>query len=102
MSGLKGFIDKYGPAMSVVLTIIVSAFGLGAKFTAENEKVLGQLTDFNRRLSEQENNTLTIPMAAEHALRMAIANPGMKVPDPRDPNILIEVKPNAPSSFIGR
>lgn len=47
-------------------------------------------TSINGIKAEVENR-ITIAAASEQALRMAIENPGMRVPDPRDPNRIIVV-----------
>jgi hypothetical protein len=55
-----------------------------------------QLSDIDMRLDAMERNVgerFTLAAASEAALREAIENPGHRVPDPRDPNNIIEVKP---------
>lgn len=47
-----------------------------------------KLSDIDAKLEE----VYTLSAAAEQALRMAIKNPGMRVPDPRDPNKIIVVE----------
>lgn len=56
-----------------------------------------QLSSINQRLDAMEKNVgerFTLTAASEQALREAIENPGHRVPDPRDPNTIIEVKGN--------
>lgn len=47
------------------------------------------LSRIDRRLASLEESRYTLPAAAEHALRFALENPGLSVPDPRDPSKLI-------------
>lgn len=47
---------------------------------------------FYGRLASLERDHYGITAASEQALRQAIANPGHRVPDPRDPNKLIVVE----------
>lgn len=64
-----------------------------------------QLADFKRELSvltgrivqnESELPKLfSLAAASEQALRMAIENPGLRIPDPRDPNRIIQARPLA-------
>jgi hypothetical protein len=44
-----------------------------------------------KTLEEFKADTMTIPMAEATALRMAIENPGIRVPDPRRPGQVIVV-----------
>ena len=56
-----------------------------------------QLSDMNQRLDALEKNVgerFTLAAASEQALREAIENPGHRVPDPRDPSQIIEVRPS--------
>lgn len=48
-----------------------------------------------RDVAEMKKNGYTTAQASEHALRLAIANPTMRVPDPRDPRVLICVHDEA-------
>lgn len=55
-----------------------------------------QLSAINQRLDQLEKNVgerFTLTAASEQALREAIENPGHRVPDPRDPSQIIEVRP---------
>lgn len=54
-----------------------------------------QLKDIDRRLRESETKTqlfVTLDAAAEVAARMAIANPGLRVPDPKNAGQVICVE----------
>lgn len=55
-------------------------------------KMLSEMSALRRDITALQSNSYTPAMAAEQALRMAIENPGMRVPDPRDPNKIIEVR----------
>lgn len=51
------------------------------------------LSRIDTRISKVEQDRYSLTAASEQALRMAIENPGLGVPDPRDPNRIIVVKP---------
>lgn len=55
-----------------------------------------QLARYESRLESVEitvkEDRYTLTMASEKALRTAIENPGMRVPDPRDPSKIIVVE----------
>jgi len=73
-------------------TAIVST-GIGATWFLS-----AQLARYESRLDSVEakivEDRYTLTMASEKALRTAIENPGMRVPDPREPSkiIVVEVK----------
>lgn len=46
---------------------------------------------FRQDIQQLKQEQYSLPAAAEQALRMAIENPGMSVPDPRDPTRVIRV-----------
>lgn len=57
----------------------------------------GKLADLQRgqvaldeKLDRMVGERYTVSAAAEQALRMALENPGLRVPDPRDPSRIIE------------
>lgn len=68
--------------------------------------VSNQLSDINRQFSAMQarmdsledsiGDRFTVAKASEVALRTAIENPGMRVPDPRNPSEIIEVRGMAP------
>lgn len=74
-------------------TIIGASYFLGGKAERLQRDMQDQRIDFEALKAE----TYTLPMAAEQALRMAIENPGMRVPDPRKPNEVLVV-PGRPSA----
>lgn len=78
-------------------SILVSAYYLGGRATELQRDLQDQRSDFEALKRE----TYTLPMAAEQALRMALENPGMKVPDPRDPNQMLVAPVGKPTSFGG-
>lgn len=47
------------------------------------------IASIDARLQVVESEKYTLSMACENALRMALANPGVRVPDPRVPGNLI-------------
>ncbi len=78
------------------LTITLAAasglliFAIGATWWVA--KTLSNITTQIRTMLTRLDNAFTIEKASEQALRMAIENPGMRVPDPRDPTKIIEVR----------
>lgn len=79
-------------AASAIIVAIVSA---SAWLHSVIVKVNGSLQAVAVRiksLEEARAGTYTLAAAAEVALRQAIENPGHRVPDPRDPNRIIEVR----------
>ena len=52
----------------------------------------GELSSLRNDLTTIQKDQYTMSMAVEQAFRMAVANPGMKVPDPRSPGNIIEVQ----------
>lgn len=75
--------------------IVVAIFGAAAWLHNLVTKVEASLEAIAVRLKALEDSkpgNYTLAGAAEHALRMAIENPGMRVPDPRDPSKIIVVQ----------
>lgn len=68
-----------------LLTIVTTGMGatwfLGQRF----ERIQNQVD-----VLTEDNYTLT--QASEQAFRTAVANPGMRIPDPRDPDRIIVVE----------
>jgi hypothetical protein len=62
----------------------------------EFEVKISNLSDRVASSEAKESGVYTLAAASEQALRMAIENPGMRVPDPRDPQRIIEVKRKQP------
>lgn len=48
-----------------------------------------RLQGFDGRLEDLKAGSYTVAAAAEHALRTAMLNPGMRLPDPRDPRAVL-------------
>lgn len=53
---------------------------------------VSKLNVIESRLAAVEGGKYNLTTASEQALRLAIENPGMRVPDPRDPAVIIEVR----------
>lgn len=92
-----------GPATRVTLGFALVIAGalwrlsneFGAIRREQREAVVeisAQINDLAGRLDAVEMDRYTVTMAAENALRMAIANPDLAIPDPRDPSQLIRVE----------
>lgn len=67
---------------------------LGGAFWIHNsiQTLGGQMERMSEQVVTLRANQYTISQAAENALRMAIANPGMRVPDPRNPGQILVVE----------
>ena len=70
-----------GLAFVIVATVFTSTMWLTRKIDM-----------MEYRLSALEKEQYTLAEAAEAALRLAIANPRLRVPDPRNPEVLIRVE----------
>lgn len=75
---------------------------IGVVFIALSGAVTGtwwlgaQIAQLNNRLDRLDSligDRFSMTQASETALRLAMENPGMRVPDPRDPSQVIEVRP---------
>lgn len=78
-------------------TFAAISFCMGGAWWLSTE-IQGLRADFRLMTNRMEMNEATLPKlysisaACEHALRLAMENPGMRVPDPRDPNNIIVVR----------
>ena len=74
-------------AISIIGTAMSATWYLSAK-----------INSFEYRMETIESDRYSLTMASERALREAIENPGLRVPDPRDPTriIVVEVPEAAP------
>lgn len=55
-------------------------------------KLSSSLSDLNHKVDVAMADRYSLTQASENALRMAMENPGMRVPDPRRPGEVIVVK----------
>lgn len=77
--------------------IAVVSISVGATwwFSQQLEHFRIELAAMSSRIGANEDELVkfySLAAASEQALRMAIENPGLRIPDPRDPNRLIEVR----------
>lgn len=79
------FTITMGVAACVVVFAVVATWRVTSKLSSIDNNILS--------MRQELDNSFTLDKASEQALRMAIENPGMRVPDPRDPTKIIEVKP---------
>jgi len=84
-----------GTAVAVV-SISISATWW---FSARLAEFRSEIRALSTRLEQTDTaipKMYSLAAASEQALRLAIENPGLRVPDPRDPNTIIAVndKPN--------
>jgi len=68
-------------SLGTAVMLIVALIGATVWITDR----LGELEGQIQRLEQQTSDQYTLAQAAEHALRTAMANPGLTVPDPRNP-----------------
>lgn len=53
------------------------------------------IADLKREIQEMRDGSVTVAKAAELALRMALENPSLRVPDPRSPDrVLQAIRPS--------
>lgn len=99
-----------GTASRVTISIVLSAAGvlaslggiawwIGSAVLNELQEIRSQmarnalaLENIKQDVDEAKAESFTSAMAAETALRLAINNPGMRVPDPRNPDRVIVVQ----------
>jgi hypothetical protein len=67
---------------------IITILGSTAMAVWRISKVINR---FESRLLDLEKDRYPMSIASENALRLAILNPGIQIPDPRDPNRTIVV-----------
>lgn len=97
-----GVLEDSKIRFNTLIVTVVACFSLTTATAAFAWKASNTLTKIDNELkaqsaaiSEVKENSYTLSRAAEQALRMAIENPGMRVPDPRDPSKLIVVHQGA-------
>lgn len=85
-----------GIAMGLVGSVIVSAVICTWWISNRISKIDSAFVTLGKRLEaieQRELDNYTMTQAEVHALRTAIANPHMRVPDPRDPSRIIVTTP---------
>jgi len=86
------FTTTIGSMAAVIVTFVTGTAIVVAK--------LSQLETTNLamgdKIAELNKSQYTLAAASEQALRFAIENSGLRVPDPRDPSQVIEVRAVAP------
>lgn len=100
---------ELGAAVAVVITVaggvwwfaqqmgtVQSAIREVAQTLAQRDRDLEtRFADVNKRLADSEakfEDYYSLTKASEQALRTAIENPTLRVPDPRDPRTIIQVR----------
>lgn len=78
--------------LSAMLAIISTGMGASWVIRSEISANRALIYQMQQDLDEFDRDRYTLPMAAEKALRTAILNPGMRVPDPRDPSSVFVVE----------
>lgn len=64
-----------------------------ASAALEQSRFEAMIREIASDIQAMRRDTYTLSNASEAAARMALYNPGMRVPDPRDPSKVIEVRP---------
>lgn len=71
--------------IGTAVLVLVSLLTVGWRLNTEFSKLRTDLTAV-------QNDSYSKAAAAEQALRLAMENPGLRVPDPRDPTKVFEVR----------
>lgn len=74
-------------AISIIISVVIATWTLSVELT----KINNTLNGIVERVTQIESNRYRISDASEQALRMAIENPNLRVPDPRDSSKIISV-----------
>lgn len=74
-----------GVALGVVVTVVACTWVMATKMSKLTSAMHSMKEDFDQMKAQ----TYTKAEAAEVALRTALMNPDMKVPDPRDPDKIL-------------
>lgn len=82
---------KAGGIVTAMCTFMLYVWKVNSGFN----QILNTNAALVERMADLERKSVTIDMAAELQLRTVIANPGLKLPDPRDPSRLITIGPSA-------
>lgn len=90
----KGFLSRNKESLAFGLALIsIVSTGMGATWFLKGEfsEIHTTVEQIQHDVEEFDKDRYTLTMASEKALREAIANPGHKIPDPREPSKLIVV-----------
>jgi len=74
-----------------MLVLTISFIGGTWKLALVMNTMTTQIINLHDDLENVKSNSYTLSRASEQALRTALENPSLRVPDPRDPNKLIVV-----------
>ena len=96
----KSFVERFNewkPLVVFICSLVVSAMSLVWYLSAQKALIDTRMAVLENQLVELSEaiqaDRYTLTQAAERALRSAIENPGLRVPDPRDPHTIITVAP---------
>ncbi|MEM9372412.1 MAG: hypothetical protein AAGA55_02110 [Planctomycetota bacterium] len=78
-------VNAWVPALTLSFTIVASV-------VSSTWFITRHISNYEQRLSTVEQDAYTLTAASEKALRTAIENPQLRVPDPRDPSRIIQVR----------
>jgi hypothetical protein len=87
-----------GIILAIISTVGGAAWFLSARMSDQHESLQGSIGsvkedvgNLSTRMGILERDNYTKPEAEAHALRLALNNPYLKVPDPRNPATIIHV-----------
>ena len=83
--------EQTGISIGLTFLIITAVIGAAAVINKRLKSMEDRLATNEQKVVSIETDRYTLSMAVEQALRLAIANPGMHVPDPRDPSKSVTV-----------
>lgn len=78
------WLKEMSDATKIIFTIIATVTSATWYVSKELQQIHHSFELNSQRISNLEKDTIKIPFASEAALRTAIANRGLKIPDPRD------------------
>jgi len=87
---LKGSPITWGDAL-IALSVLTATGGAVWRIGVLFNRIDKKMDHIDGRVGDLEEDSFGVSKACELALRGAILNPGMRVPDPRDPSQVITV-----------
>lgn len=85
MQDPKFTLSSMSVSAKIVIPVVVTIVGA-------TWRISSLITGYQQEIEAFKEDRWTLTMQSEQAFRLAIANPGMKVPDPRAPGKMIVVE----------
>lgn len=106
-SRLLTVFSEWKPVAALIVSIFATGWGTAwfvsntvGDLNAGRDVVQREMVEIRKDLidlqAQMKDDRYTLTAASEKALRTAIENPGMRVPDPRDPDKIISVREGTP------